>query len=385
MGPNGPRHSSPNTRDKCIYIISVFWLSSLFFSFFSFLSVTALCHFPSLRMVVAFFSSEGFHLCSGLSLNPPLVLLSALLVLVFFVRPHIQFLYKKGLMSSLPFWSHWFFYFMLWPWNRWRESCLSKEAKHWKKPKHIGFIMDGNRRFARIQSFKNVLEGHEFGAQKLHDVLKWCFEQEINTVTVWGLSTDNFNRPKKELDEIYEVCERHLEKLVDHELIATHDVRICHIGERDLLPQKLLKVLDKVEDKTKDHSRFTLNIAFAYGGREEIVSACRTLVSHEIKKALLEHEREGRNATLHWHDAIVKNVSEHIDAENIALHLYTKDCPEPDLIIRTSGEFRLGGFLLWQTKYSEFHFCDKLWPEFEKKDLLLALKDFHRRKRRFGR
>lgn len=248
------------------------------------------------------------------------------------------------------------------------ERVLSARADTWRKPQHIGIVMDGNRRFARILGASDVAYGHKLGAEKLREMLDWCFEREIPVVTVWGFSLDNFQRDSDEVRSLLRLFEVKTLEMVDSQDLHDNHVRVRFIGKLDLLPASLRAAITKVEAATAHYDRFVLNIALAYGGREEISDA--------FLEYLAQKERAGRNLA----DAIAD-----FSAKAIERHLYTSGLPEPDLLIRTSGEVRMSGFMLWQGAHSEYYFCDTNWPAFRRIDFLRALRSFDQRQRRFGR
>ena len=230
-------------------------------------------------------------------------------------------------------------------------------------PRHVGIMIDGNRRWARAAGFDDVSQGHIVGARHIVNLLNWCGEVGVAHVTVWLLSTDNLHRPPDELESLL-----HIIAGVADELSAEgHPWRVNAVGALDLLPPETARALKDAEEKTAGRDGLTVNVAVGYGGRQEIADAVRSLL----------HEHAARGGTL-------EELAEVIDIDHIAEHLYTKGQPDPDLVIRTSGEQRLGGFLLWQSVHSEFYFCDALWPDFRKIDFLRALRDFGTRQRRFG-
>ncbi len=230
-------------------------------------------------------------------------------------------------------------------------------------PQHIGLILDGNRRYARERGLGTAAAGHRQGARKIDDLLEWCAELGIPYVTLWLLSTDNLRREAGEVADLVDIIAETVER------IATRrpEVRLTAVGALDALPDPLARVLKDAEECTAHARGLHVQVAVGYGGREEIVDALRAL--------LVEREAAG--------DALPE-VIDSLSLEEIAAHLYTTGTPDPDLIIRTSGEIRLSGFLLWQSAHSEFHFCDAYWPDFRKTDFLRALRDYASRKRRFG-
>lgn len=248
------------------------------------------------------------------------------------------------------------------------ERRLAASVGEWRLPHHIGIIMDGNRRFARESGLKSASDGHARGAEKLREVLSWCYELGIPVVTVWSFSLDNLSRDTSEVEALLHLFERETRRLAEHSEVHTNQVRVRYLGKLEVLPESLREAIEHAEETTRSYERFQLNIAMAYGGREEITDAFRGYLAECAKngKTLAE-------ALASFDDRAVESF------------LYTSGLPEPDLIIRTSGEVRLSGFLLWQSAYSEFYFCDTHWPAFRKIDLLRAVRSYHQRQRRFGR
>jgi short-chain Z-isoprenyl diphosphate synthase len=228
-------------------------------------------------------------------------------------------------------------------------------------PKHIGVIMDGNRRWAKA-SGSTTVHGHRVGADKIGEFLGWCAETEVGVVTLWLLSTDNFDRPKDELVPLLGIIED-----VVRSLAADGRWRVHHVGTRDLLPSGMQRTLKEAEQATAANEGILVNVAIGYGGRQEIADAVRSM--------LLDAADKGSS---------IEEVADAVDIDMIGRHLYTGAQPDPDLVIRTSGEQRLSGFMLWQTAHSEYYFCDVFWPAFRKVDFLRALRDFAARHRRFG-
>jgi short-chain Z-isoprenyl diphosphate synthase len=247
------------------------------------------------------------------------------------------------------------------------ERRLLRQVFQRAPPHHVGIILDGNRRFARRSGVTDPAEIYVLGAQKLDDVLDWCRELAIDAVTLWVCSTDNLARPADEVSGILRAVEAKLRSLAGDPRIHCRQVRVRAIGRLDLLPPKMLEAIRAAEDSTSAYSALTLTIAVAYGGREEIVDAVRSM----LEKAM--------HAGASLADAILG-----VTPQAIAEHLYLGAASEPDLIIRTSGEARLSGFLLWQSTYSELHFTDVLWPAFRKIEFLRAVRGFQTRTRRFG-
>jgi len=228
--------------------------------------------------------------------------------------------------------------------------------------KHLGIIMDGNRRFAK-RLMKNPWKGHEWGARKVEKVLEWCIDMKIREVTLWSFSIENLKRPKDEFDFLMNLFEKEFEGVAGNDKIHKNRLKINVIGRIDLLPERVQNAIRKAIDSTKDYDDYIVNFAIAYGGRQEILDATR-----KIAEAVKDNKMD---------------ISA-IDENTYRKFLYTNGTPDPDMIIRTSGEKRTSGFLIWQSAYSELYFSDKLWPEFEKEDLMEAVNDYKFRKRRFG-
>jgi tritrans,polycis-undecaprenyl-diphosphate synthase [geranylgeranyl-diphosphate specific] len=242
---------------------------------------------------------------------------------------------------------------------------LKETIKHGELPKHIGVITDGNRRWAKARD-KEGWEGHWAGAKTLENFLDWCIELGVSTVTIYSFSTENFKRDPKELKELFKVFSDNLEKLLTTPEIHDKGVRVKAIGRVETLPEHIQKLIKKIEDATADYDSFYLNIAIAYGGRAEIIDATR-LIAHKVKEGLMEP----------------KDIDEGV----IEAHLYTSHLPnpDPDVIIRTSGEARLSNFMVWQSAYSELFLVDVYWPSFRKIDLMRAIRGYQMRQRRFGK
>ncbi len=245
------------------------------------------------------------------------------------------------------------------------ESILSRSIMKNDIPKHIAIILDGNRRWASTKSAARVF-GHLAGADTAEEVLEWCHEIGVKTMTLYVLSTENLDRSKEEVAELLFVIKERLERLFNDERIARYGIRVKALGRLELLTPEIRNVLSRIEEKTKNYSTQYLNIAIAYGGRAEIVDSVRKIA---------EYVKEGKIAP------------EEIDQKTVEQSLYTSYLPnpDPDLVIRTSGEERLSGFLLWQSAYSELVFVDEYWPDFRKIDLMRAIRTYQRRSRRFGR
>jgi short-chain Z-isoprenyl diphosphate synthase len=226
------------------------------------------------------------------------------------------------------------------------EARVVRRLRPDRLPKHVG----------------DTAAGHRAGAANISPFLGWCEEVGIEVVTLWLLSTDNLNRPERELTPLLTIIEE-----VVTELAAEKRWRINPVGALDLLPDTTARVLKEAAAVTREVDGVWVNIAVGYGGRREIADAVRSLLMH--------HAQEGTS---------IEELAASLDVEHIADHLYTKGQPDPDLVIRTSGEQRLGGFLLWQSAHSEFYFCEAFWPDFRRVDFLRALRAYAERQRRFG-
>tara|TARA_Y100000310_G_C20565372_1_gene755203 strand:- start:180 stop:902 length:723 start_codon:yes stop_codon:yes gene_type:complete len=222
---------------------------------------------------------------------------------------------------------------------------------------HVGIIMDGNRRFSK-KLMKKPWMGHKWGARKLEEVMEWLQEMGIKEATFYCLSLENFNRPKLEFNYLMKLFDEELETSFNDERIVKNQIRMKFIGRTDLLPQSIQEKIKRIENKTKDHKKFFANFAMAYSGRAEIIDAIKKIA----KKGL---------------------TPDQINEESFQKELYIDS--QPDLVIRTSGEKRTSGFMLWQSSYAELYFSSKLWPEFEKEDLKKAIDEYKDRDRRFGK
>jgi short-chain Z-isoprenyl diphosphate synthase len=243
------------------------------------------------------------------------------------------------------------------------EHRLARALEGAAIPRHVGVIVDGNRRWARAIGLEDPNAGHRRGADKIADFLGWCDEAGVEVVTLFLLSTDNLNRPADELEPLLQI----IGDVVDELSEPTARWRLRVVGALDLLPVALSQRLSAAATRTLGRSGLELNVAVGYGGRQEIADA--------VRKLLLQHAESGTS---------IEELAEVLDVDHIAAHLYTSGQPDPDLVIRTSGEQRLSGFLLWQSAHSEFWFCEAYWPEFRRVDFLRALRDYAARHRRFG-
>jgi len=233
-------------------------------------------------------------------------------------------------------------------------------------PTHVGIIPDGNRRFAK-KLMQRPWKGHEWGVKKFEEVLNWCKELGIKIITIYTLSLENLaKRPKKELNFLFNIARKELKEILENKVHYIHEneVKIQFFGKLELLPKDLQEGIEKVKEMTKKYSKFLLNLAIAYGGKQEIIEACKK-IGFEIKMGKIKPDL--------------------INEEVFRKSLYTNGLPDPDLIIRTGGEKRISNFLIFQSAYSEFKFLDCFWPELTKEDFFNVIKEFGERERRFGR
>ncbi|MPV38119.1 isoprenyl transferase [Georgenia subflava] len=229
-------------------------------------------------------------------------------------------------------------------------------------PRHVGVILDGNRRWARAVGTPTV-HGHRRGADKITELLHWSEEAGVEVVTLWMLSTDNLKRDAGEVADLLDIIAKAVETLADS---GRWSLRV--VGSLDLLPDAIADRLRAAQARSESVPGMQVNVAIGYGGRDEIADAVRSLL----------RERGAAGQSL-------QDVAAALSVDDIADHLYTKGQPDPDLVIRTSGEQRLGGFLLWQSVHSEYYFCEAYWPDFRRVDFLRALRDYAQRERRLGR
>lgn len=247
--------------------------------------------------------------------------------------------------------------------NKFRDYKLLQEIKKNHLPNHVAIIMDGNRRFARSLGLTPEI-GHLFGRDKIKDVLEWCFELRIKILTVYAFSTENFERSKNEVTTLMNLCKEELNKAISDSRIHKNKVKIRILGHLDALPEDIKDSAAYIMANTKNYDKYLFNIALAYGGREEIIHAIQNIAR----------------------DVQTNNVKiEEITEPTVASYLYTNGLPDPDLVLRTSGEERISNFLLWQLAYSELYFSDVYWPALQKRDFLKAIKTYQQRKRRFGK
>jgi len=230
-----------------------------------------------------------------------------------------------------------------------------------KVPKHIGIIMDGNRRFAKRLMLKPWM-GHEWGAKKVEKLFSWCKELGIREVTLYAFSIENFNRPRDEFDFLMNVFRKEFKRLLADENVMQEGIRVNFVGRISMFPSDITQSMKDIMEKTKDNASYIVNFAMAYGGRAEVVDAA---------KRIAEQVAEGR--------LDIAQINEEVFSKN----LYFSD--EPDLIIRTGGQKRTSNFLPFQEAYAEWIFLEKTWPEFEKEDLAAAMEEYRTRERRFGK
>ncbi len=233
--------------------------------------------------------------------------------------------------------------------------------KEKKIPKHVGIIMDGNRRYAK-RLFMQPWLGHEKGAKKVEALFDWCKEIGIKQVTLYTFSVENFGRPKDEVDFLMKIFKENFKRLLNDDKIMKEGIKVNFIGRISMFDLKIQDMIKKVMEKTKNNSNYTANFAMAYGGRHEIT---------DTTKKIAQKVKDGKIR--------VEDINEELFRENLYLQDY------PDIIIRTAGEKRTSDFLTWQGAYSELMFIDKTWPEFEKEDLIEVVEEYNRRERRFGK
>ncbi len=224
-------------------------------------------------------------------------------------------------------------------------------------PRHIAIIPDGNRRWSRKRGITRK-DGYAKGIRKIGDVLKWCRETDVRILTMWGFSSENFSRDREEIRELFSLFQENLRKALGHEDENRKKVKVRFLGRLDRFPKNISSMMKKAEADCPRNAKYQLNLLLSYGGREEVVDAINSIVKKGVRT---------------------------VNEKTISDNLYTAGIPDPDLVIRTSGEQRLSGLMPWQTVYSELYFCKKLWPDFSKKDFLKSLKSYAKRKRRYGK
>ncbi len=245
------------------------------------------------------------------------------------------------------------------------EQRILRDLDRRSLPHHIGVIHDGHRRYARVEGLPDYAASYRVGMRKFVELLDWVDELDIPALTCWLLSKENLQRPSEELEPYFDVLIELFDEIPN--AVAGRGVAVRFIGSMDLLPQGLVEAAKRLQAACPEGDR-RITIALAYAGRQEIVDAVRELVASLADEGIPPDE-----------------LADHIDADSLAAHMYAADLPDPDLVIRTSGEARLSGFLLWQSAYSEYSFVDVYWPAFRRVDFLRALRDFTKRERRFGR
>ena len=243
------------------------------------------------------------------------------------------------------------------------EWYISRDLKPEKMPKHVAIIMDGNRRYSKLQGNMDVIKGHEIGVETLEKVLDWSIELGIEIITVYAFSTENFNRPEHEVEGLMKLFVKNFKRLVDHEKIHKNEVKVKVVGKTELIPESVREAIKEAEDATAHYDKRLFNIAIGYDGRLEIIDSFKKII----------RQVQAGEITI-----------DDVDEELVSKNLYTGGLDDPNLIIRTSGEERLSGFLLWQSSYSELYFCETLWPELRKVDFIRAIRSYQERERRFG-
>ena len=243
------------------------------------------------------------------------------------------------------------------------ERRLLSQVRKGPVPNHLAVIMDGNRRYAESLGL-HPNEGHAIGKSTLENLSDWCHNLNIRYLTVYAFSLENFARKEEELEALMDLFEESFRSVGDDPRVHENKVRVRAIGHRELLPERVVEAIEYAESRTKDYKNYNYNLAVAYGGRQEIVRSMEK-IAEKVKSGEIGIDQ--------------------ITAELISDNLYTSDLPDPDLILRTSGEERVSNFLLWQSAYSELYFADIFWPEMRKIDFLRAIRSFQQRKRRLGR
>ena len=238
------------------------------------------------------------------------------------------------------------------------EWYISRGLNPEKMPKHVALIMDGNRRFSKLQGNIDVVKGHEIGVDTLEKVLDWSIELGIEIITAYAFSTENFNRPQHEVEGLMNLFVINFKRLVTHEKIHKNEVRVKVVGRTELLPDNVKEAIHDAEESTKHYTKRLFNIAIGYDGRLEIIDSF---------KKIIKDVQDGKISI------------DDVDEDLVSQNLYTEGLDDPNLIIRTSGEERLSGFLLWQSSYSELYFCETLWPELRKVDFIRAIRSYQAR------
>jgi short-chain Z-isoprenyl diphosphate synthase len=245
---------------------------------------------------------------------------------------------------------------------------LRSEVRMRPRPQHVAVILDGNRRWAQLAGLSDPGAGHRRGADTLAQLIGWCGTLDIGELTVWALSRENLTREERERSALIEVLAEELTTLPERALRRGAAIRVRVFGRLDSLPDPLARAAAAVQERTSASDGLHLNVALGYSGRDELVDAARAMVAALVADGVPASELASR-----------------VDAESLSRHLYTAGHSDPELIIRTSGEMRLSGFLPWQSSHSEFYFTDVYWPAFRELDFLRAVRTFQQRERRFGR
>ena len=243
------------------------------------------------------------------------------------------------------------------------EWYISRGLDKDKMPKHVAIIMDGNRRFSKLQGNIDVVKGHEIGVDTLEKVLDWSIELGIEIITAYAFSTENFNRSEHEVEGLMNLFVKNFKRLVTHEKIHKNEVKVKVVGRTELLPESVRQAIKEAEEATAHYNKRLFNLAIGYDGRLEIIDSF---------KKIIKDVQDGKISI------------DEVDEDLVSKNLYTRGLADPNLIIRTSGEERLSGFLLWQSSYSELYFCETLWPELRKVDFIRAIRSYQARDRRFG-
>ncbi|MCL2785612.1 MAG: polyprenyl diphosphate synthase [Methanomassiliicoccaceae archaeon] len=243
------------------------------------------------------------------------------------------------------------------------EVKLEREVKQGHIPNHVAVIMDGNRRYAKETLKADAKEGHLKGKEKLEEMLDWCMELGVKVLTVYAFSTENFSRMEDEVEFLMDLLEKTLISFADDERIHENKIKLTVIGDIDMIPDEVARAVRYAEERTSEYTGFYLNMAIAYSGRQEIKDAIKS-IARKVRDGELD----------------VEEISESL----ISGHMYAPSLPDPDLVLRTSGELRVSNFLLWQMAYSELYFTDIYWPGFRKMDFMRAIREYQLRSRRFG-
>lgn len=254
--------------------------------------------------------------------------------------------------------------YLLLPVYSFYEAKLIKQVKKDPTPKHIAILCDGNRRWAKVSGQKNIIDGYRFGAKKVNEVIEWCSEIGIEHVTLYLLSAENLSRSETELKPLLNI----ISEVVSLACSSTEDYQVTVVGSLNILPTEFARNISNLVAGTKSNNGPHVNMAIGYAGRIEIVEAIQAYLADQYQRGLRGEE-------------LINSITE----DAISGNLYTKGQPDPDLVVRTSGEQRLSGFLTWQSVYSEIWFTEVFWPEFRKLDFLRAIRDYGKRHRRFGK